>query len=583
MIQKNLSVLFSIILYIHCSSIDYKLKYKDASIQSSLEKLVLEQIKAYSLKGISIAIVKPNQTIFSEGYGTASEKNQIAVTEDTAFKIGSISKVFTALLVMKLVEDGKLSLDKSIDTYIKEFSIHKKSNYNYPTIRQLLSHHGGMPGDILNGFEFSDSPPPMYDRKFLEIPTLLKNEHMSEMPGKVFAYSNISFGLLGVLVERLSGKTLNEYAEEKIFKPLNLKNTSYLDSNIQRISNGYILSKEIFPPKIRDLGAGSVSSTSSDMAIVMQMLLNMGSVGSKRIMKESSIQEMLKVQNHNSSYDGNFQIGLPFWLDSNSASSTLYTHGGDLPPFHAQIILDFDTKIGVYVATNTMSSSMNMKDICLKALLEYNPSSISTKSKNISTNTTDSVLRDWEGTYVNPSSILEISKVGNDLKTNLGPIYLEGMSDGSFLPKIKLFFGLLQVRINELRILEFRQFKTDSNEKYITLSIKNVPAITYLQYYPTPVLKSWRSRVGKYKLISNDKNKKIEYIFLSIKNNSLILEGQLTLLVLDVPLEYYLRTVSDSLAFIEGVGRNAGEAIQWKEISGEEILEFSGFKFKRDL
>ena len=103
------------------------------------------------------------------------------------------------------------------------------------------------------------------------------------------------------------------------------------------------------------------------------------------------------------------------------------------------------------------------------------------------------------------------------------------------------------------------------------LSIKEAPAITYLQYYPTPILKSWRSRVGKYKLISNDKNKKIEYIILSIKNNSLLLEGQLKLLVLDVPFQYYLRTVSDSLAYIEGVGRNAGEAVQWKEISGEEI------------
>jgi CubicO group peptidase (beta-lactamase class C family) len=583
MIPKTLSILFCIFYYIHCSSLDYKFKYKDKSIQSSLEKIVLEEAKINSLKGISIAIVKPNQTILSEGYGVASEKNQIAVTEDTAFKIGSISKVFTALLVMKLVEDGKISLDKSVDTYIKDFSIHKKSNSNYPTIRQLLSHHGGMPGDILNGFEFSPSPPLEYDRKFLAIPTILKNEYMSETPGKVFAYSNISFGLLGVLVERMSGKTLNEYAEEKLFKPLNLKNTSYLDSNIQRISNGYSSSRESLPPKIRDLGAGSVSSTSGDMAIVMQMLLNMGSVGSKTIMKESSIREMLKVQNNNSSYDGNFQIGLPFWLDSNSASSTLYTHGGDLPPFHAQMILDFDSKIGVYVATNTMSSSMKMKDICLKALQEYNPSSRSNKTRSISTNTPDSVLQEWEGAYINPSSILEFSRDGNDLKTNLGPIYLEGMSDGSFLPKIQIFFGLLQMRINELRNLEFRQFKTESNEKYITLSIKNVPAITYLQYTPTPILKSWRSRVGKYKIISNDKDKKIEYIILSIKNNSLILEGQLKLLVLDVPLQYYLRTVSDSLAFIEGVGRNAGEAIQWKESSGEEILEFSGFKFKRDL
>jgi len=583
MIPKTLSILFCIVYYVHCSSIDYKFKYKDESIQSSLEKLVLEEAKTNSLKGISIAIVKPNQTIFSEGYGVASEKNQIAVTEDTAFKIGSISKVFTALLVMKLVEDGKISLDKPVDTYIKDFSIQKKSNSNYPTVRQLLSHHGGMPGDILNGFEFSPSPPPMYDRKFLEIPTLLKNEHMSETPGKVFAYSNISFGLLGVLVERMSGKTLNEYAEEKLFKPLNLKNTSYLDSNIQRISNGYSSSKESLPPKIRDLGAGSVSSTSRDMAIVMQMLLNMGSVGSKRIMKESSIQEMLKVQNHKSSYDGNFQIGLPFWLDSKSASSTLYTHGGDLPPFHAQMILDFDSKIGVYVATNTMSSSMNMKDICLKVLLEYNPSSASTRTRSISINTSASVLREWEGTYINPSSILEISRNGSDLKTNLGPVYLEEMSDGSFLPKIKLFFGALQVRINELRNLEFRQFKTESNERYISLSIKNVPAITFLQYTPTPILESWRSRIGKYKIISNDKDQKIEYITLSIKNNSLILEGQIKLLVLDVPLQYYLRTVSDSLAFVEGVGRNAGEAIQWKENSREEILEFSGFKFKRDL
>ena len=578
----RLIILLFIFQFINlCNTIEYKSINPQDPLIGKIEKLVIDKAKANSLKGISVAIIESNKNLLLSGYGIGSQKNNLAINDTTNFKIGSISKVFTALLIMKLVETGKINLDKPIDTYIKEFSINKRYISNNPSIRQLLTHHGGMPSDIFNGFDFQNYIPPDYDRKFTEIPDLLKNEYSSEVPGKVSAYSNISYGLLGLVIERVSGKKLNEYANEILFTPLNMQSTSYLDQNSENVSNGFLNGKEISAPKIRDLGAGSVSSNAKDMANLMKMFINLGKYEEITVFKEITLIEMFKIQNKSALYDGDFEIGIPFWIDNYSSTSTLYTHGGDLPPFHAQMILDIKNKTGITVMTNTLSSSLLMKEISVDILKTLNPD---LNLKKLVKNKIPSVadLHQAEGKYINSSSILEIKKKSSELETNLGPLYLEGNTNNRFQPLIRLLFGLIPIRIEALKSIEFSFKKSSENKKYSTLYFNNMPVSTFIEYTLAIIHEEWKKRLGNYKIVTIDKNSSMNKINLSIEDNLLVLQGDLKISNLEVPAKFLLRTSSEKLAFTEGMGRNSGLALQFIENSKGEYLLFYGFQFKKE-
>ncbi len=578
--MKLLILLFIFQFINFCSTIEYKSINSQDPLKDKIEKLVIAKAKSNSLKGISVAVVESNENLFTSGYGLGSKRNNLEINETTLFKIGSVSKVFTALLIMKLVETGKVNLDKSIDNYIKEFSINKRYISNNPTIRQLLTHHGGMPSDIFNGFDFQEIVPFDYDRKFLEIPDLLKKEYTSEIPGKISAYSNISYGLLGLVIERVSGKKLNEYANEILFTPLKMPNTSYLDLKIENVSKGFMNGKEVFPPKIRDLGAGSVSSNAKDMANLMKMLLNMGKFDEVAVFKESSLLEMYKIQNQSAMYDGDFQIGIPFWIDNYSTATILHTHGGDLPPFHAQMILDLKNKTGITVLTNSLSSSLNMKDISIEILKTLKPN-VEVK-KNIKNKfPSETILHQAEGKYVNSSSILEIKKKGSELETNLGPLFLEGNTNNRFHPLIRFFFGLIPIRIEALKSIEFSFNKSTENIKYSTMYFNGLPVSTYTEYAPALIHEGWKKRLGNYRTVSRDKNSSMTEINLSMEDNILVLQGELKISNLEVPVKFLLRTNSDILAFTEGMGRNSGLSLQYIENNKEGFLLFYGFQFKR--
>ncbi len=563
-----------------CNTIEYKsIDFRDP-LKKRIEKLLIDKAKSDSLKGLSIAVVDSSKNFFVAGYGEGSHKSKFSINDTTTFKIASISKVFTALLIMKLVEEGKINLDKPIDLYIKEFTIKKRYISNNPTIRQLLTHHGGMPGDIFNGFDYPMTTPYEYDRKFTEIPNLLKNEYTSDIPGKISAYSNISYGLLGLLVERVSGKKLNEYANEILFVPLKMESTSYLDLKQENVSNGFLNGQEVPPPKIRDLGAGSVSSNAGDMANLMNMLLNKGKFEEKVIFKETTLLEMFRIQNKSAMYDGDFEIGLPFWIDSYSTRNILHTHGGDLPPFHAQMILDLENKIGITIMTNSSSSSINMKDISLDILQEINPNVILTK-KATRKLADSSSLSYAEGKYINSSSLLEIKRKGSELETNLGPINLEGNSNNRFFPLIRFFFGLIPIRVESLKSVEFSFNRSTESKKFATIYFKGTPVSTYTEFTQSTIHEGWKKRLGMYKNISKDPNSSLSKIKLTIEDNILVIQGDLKISNLEVPLKFLLKTDSEKIAFSEGLGRNSGISIQILEDQNEEILAFYGYKFKK--
>ncbi|MCX7997660.1 MAG: beta-lactamase family protein, partial [Leptospiraceae bacterium] len=207
--------------------------------------------KEANLQGLTFAVINESETLLTKAFGKASSQTKISL--ETKFYIGSVSKVFTALLTLKLVEEGKLSLDKPITFYLKNLKlIPRNSNDPPPTIRQILYHHSGLPSDEFYGFVNNKTVVLSNPKLFHSI--LEKPIYMADVPGKVMSYSNLGYSLLGILIEQTSKKSIEEYAKEKLFTPLEMQNTSYYYKEDESdFSKGFYGSKEIEAMYIRDL------------------------------------------------------------------------------------------------------------------------------------------------------------------------------------------------------------------------------------------------------------------------------------------------------------------------------------------
>ena len=168
----------------------------------------------------SVLVARSNQIVFMKGYGLANREHEIPNAANTKFRLGSITKQFTAMCILKLQEDGKLSVDDPISRFVPDCS----SNWSGIKIRHLLAHTSGIP----NFTSFPDydstmmlsSPAEKTIQRFRDKPVEFK-------PGERFAYSNSGYVLLGYIVEKASGKSYEQYVQEVIFKPLGMKDSGY--------------------------------------------------------------------------------------------------------------------------------------------------------------------------------------------------------------------------------------------------------------------------------------------------------------------------------------------------------------------
>jgi CubicO group peptidase (beta-lactamase class C family) len=122
-------------------------------LKQEIRLMIQKDMKIYKVVGISIALVDDQNVVWSEGFGYADQANNIPANSQTIYRVGSVSKLFTATSVMQLVENQKINLDEPIQTYIPEFKI--KSRFEKQgeiTARNLMTHHSGLPSDIENNF-----------------------------------------------------------------------------------------------------------------------------------------------------------------------------------------------------------------------------------------------------------------------------------------------------------------------------------------------------------------------------------------------------------------------------------------------
>ena len=216
--------------------------------------------------GCAVGIVQGGALTYSRGFGEAVLLNHVRNTPTTAFYIASLSKQFTALSVLLLEQDRKLSLDDDIRRWVPEVP-----SLGHITLRQLLQHTSGLRDYYvllgINGWRPNEL---LTQREFLDL--VSRQRALNFAPGTEFLYSNTGYALLGIVVQRASGMSLRDFAAERIFKPLGMSSTQFRDDHTQRVDHeaiGYVQQNGGFAvsiPQLDVVGDGGVFSTVEDLA-----------------------------------------------------------------------------------------------------------------------------------------------------------------------------------------------------------------------------------------------------------------------------------------------------------------------------
>ncbi len=215
----------------------------------------------------SVLVARGGEVMFSKGYGLANRELEVANTVGTKFRIASLTKQFTSMLVMQAVERGQLDLDAHVTRYIPEYPATQGERI---TIHQLLSHTSGMPHySAIPGFFPKYSRQPFIPREFIK---LFWNLELIAEPGTKYSYSSFGYYLLGVILERVTGKPYGQLLREGIFKPAGMADT-YLDDHLAIVpgrATGYRYTYEGFEnASFRDMSTaystGALISTVEDL------------------------------------------------------------------------------------------------------------------------------------------------------------------------------------------------------------------------------------------------------------------------------------------------------------------------------
>ncbi len=320
---------------------------------------VAEVVSRRPVVGLALGVVRDGRLECFRGNGVADIATGAPITEDTVFRIASITKTFTAIAVMQLFEQGTVGLDAAANEYLRSYElVLVDAAWRQVTVRHLLTHTAGLPEVAhLSGIvrpDFGESV-----EAGQPLPSLAEfyggSLGVYAEPGTRFVYNNHGPATLGQLVEDVSGKSLDRYFREHIFEPLGMVDSDLLRSEQvkARLATGYeIRSNGVEQVTERDMvtaGAASIYSTPTDMARYLAALLGGGSNEHGSILKPETLAAMFAPQ-----YQPDPRIpgmGLGFFRKDVSGHPVV-RHQGTLPGFHSEIAVALDDRVGVMAFTN---------------------------------------------------------------------------------------------------------------------------------------------------------------------------------------------------------------------------------------
>ncbi|MEJ5361229.1 MAG: serine hydrolase domain-containing protein [Spirochaetota bacterium] len=262
--------------------------YLDSDYMQYLDQQVKYLMKKYKIPGANIAMIRQGKIAWVKAYGYADKEKAIPMRLETICRVESISKSVTAWGVMRLIYEGKISLDKPIENYFTTWKFPPAAfSSKSITVRHLLSHSAGLPlGTIGVRYSPDEKKPTLRE-------SLYKDAVVISVPG-TFSYSNTGFNILELLIEEVTKLSFADYMKHKILNPLGLKHSDYRwDDSFEPFPNGYTLNGKPIPAYVYpEKGAGGLFSTVEDIAqFVIAGMTSFNNNGNK-IMSDEYIQKL---------------------------------------------------------------------------------------------------------------------------------------------------------------------------------------------------------------------------------------------------------------------------------------------------
>jgi CubicO group peptidase (beta-lactamase class C family) len=313
----------------------------------AIDDYITAKMRSARIPGLTLAIVKGDQIVYLKGYGRADPSGR-PVTPQTSFIIGSVTKAFTALAVMQLVEAGQVDLDAPVQQYLPWFRVADPQASAQITVRQLLNQTSGLPQQTETQL-WNDQDEGALERSVRVLQTVELNR-----PVGTFGYSNANYNTLGLIVQAVSGQSYEEYVRQHIFAPLDMQHSFVSQDEAMQhgMARGHrwwfgIPVPVDLPYHRAELPAGFIISGAEDMAHFVIAQMNGGRYRDVSVLSPEGIALM-----QTEPVPHTYAMG---WESTQINGRTLINHDGGYFNFQSSVFFDPEARVGVFVAANVMN------------------------------------------------------------------------------------------------------------------------------------------------------------------------------------------------------------------------------------
>jgi CubicO group peptidase (beta-lactamase class C family)/D-alanyl-D-alanine dipeptidase len=459
------------------ANIEPRHDYAEAVV--ALKPLIEHELKEKGIPSIAVALVDDQQIVWAQGFGFADLDHHQEATARTVYRVGSVSKLFTDIGIMQLVEQGKLNLDAPVSDYIPDF--HPNNPFGKPiTLRELMSHRSGLVREPPVGHAFDSHPPGL-----AEVVHSLNQTSLVYPPGAHSKYSNAGVTVVGYVLQERAGQPFAPYLKNAVLEPMGLETSGFeptpdLTGSLAK-SEIWTYDGRFFPAPTFEIGifpAASLYSTVTDLARFEGVLFAGGRGPHGSVVSAASLHEMWTPQ----FWPGQYGIGFELrTLDGH----WLVGHDGAIYGFATSLAALPDDKLGA-VAVATLDSSNAVTDHITREALKLMLAARAHQALPVSELTTPvdpSLARRLAGRYGSGSK-------GFDLDEHEGRLFLQWMR------------GIYQVELrslaNHLIVDDRLAYGTPLTvlDHAIQLGATKLAAVETPR--PAPALQAWQDLIGEY-------------------------------------------------------------------------------------
>lgn len=547
-----------------------------------LSWMIDRQMAENEITGISIALVDGQQVIWRQGFGYADLENKVPATPETVYRAGSIAKVFTAAAAMQLAEQGKLDIDQPLVKALPEFSIKSRFPNSAPvTPRNIMCHHSGLPSNFLRGLYVRNPDP------FDSVVSGIHDEYQAFPANYVFSYSNLGMALLGAAIQKVSQQPFDAYMERHFFEPLGMTQSSFVP---RPIAKAYDRNKEIEVFSLRDMPAANLLSNVVDLSQFLKMQFADGKVADQQILSQSTIREMVRIQNKGFPLTFGQYVGLG-WMMSGidiPGGGPVASHGGSLPDSHSLMAMLPEHKLGVVVLSNSSTSHVAVSKIATEALrlmLEAKTGvrpDVETPIQAAERAPSPEELRQFEGNFDTMVGLARISTKSGQIDVDaVGHQFrLVPHEDGLLTIKYKVL-GMLPVRVGAFEDIHLSMVNADGRQ-IIVGRIGNESLIFGEKLKPSTIPDIFLKNLGQYEIVSKIDGPSPDMLRLTEERGMLVGEAHFSE-VPDLLLRIAFRPVSENEVVTAGLGTSRGDTLRLIESGDEAMLNFSGIQMRKKL